>query len=215
MGIKLKRQKRAISKTLVAVIVVIVVIVAAIGGYYAYVSSQHPTVPSTTSTTSTITSTTTTASLNTSNPQALMSLVGLTSPPSTPVTITVWNSYSTSENQAFNQSLSAFEKAFPWIHVQVTYGVGVGTSQFETAAKAGQAPIVYRDTSDSGGALFAAGLVLNLSQYLPPSITSLYVPAAINDWMLNNSLYGLPDNINYIVMFYNKQFVPYPPNTTT
>jgi arabinogalactan oligomer/maltooligosaccharide transport system substrate-binding protein len=216
LGIKLKRQKRAISKTLVAVIVVIVVIVAAIGGYYAYVSSRHPTVPSTTSTTSTITSTTTTTvSLNTSNPQVLMSLVGLTSPPSTPVTITVWDSYSTSENQAFNQSLAAFEKAFPWIHVQVTYGVGVGTSQFETAAKAGQAPIVYRDTSDAGGALFAAGLVLNLSQYLPPSIISLYVPAAINDWMLNNSLYGLPDNINYIVMFYNKQFVPYPPNTTT
>ncbi|WP_338604531.1 extracellular solute-binding protein [Sulfolobus tengchongensis] len=173
-------------------------------------------VSSTTSSSVSTTSSSTTSSinLNTTNPQALMSLVGLTSPPSTPVTITVWNSYSASENQAFNETLSQFEQEFPWIHVQVTYGVGVGVSQFETAAKAGQAPIVYRDSSDSGGALFAAGLVLNLSQYLPPSITSLYVPTAIKDWELNGSLYGLPDNVNYIVMFYNKQFVPYPPNTT-
>jgi len=221
LGDCLKKYKRAISKTIVAIIVVIVIIVAAVGGYYAYMSSQHHVTPTTTtptmtSTSSTMTTTTTTspAILNTSNPQVLMKLVGLTSPPSTPVTITVWNSYSTSENQAFNETLAAFEQAFPWIHVEVTYGVGVGTSQFETAAEAGKAPIVYRDTSDSGGALFAAGLVLNLSQYLPQSITSLYLPTAIDDWTLNGSLYGLPDNINYIVMFYNKKFVPYPPNTT-
>ncbi|QGA54182.1 extracellular solute-binding protein [Sulfolobus sp. E5-1-F] len=207
---------KAISKTLVAVIIVVVIIIA-IGGIYAYLSSQHPstTMTTTSSTFTSMTSTTTTSNiLNTSNPQSLMQLVGLSTAPSTPVTITVWNSYSASENQAFNETLAQFEQAFPWIHVQVTYGVGVGTSQFETAAKAGQAPIIYRDTSDSGGALFAAGLVLNLSQYLPQSITSLYVPTAIKDWELNGSLYGLPDNVNYIVMFYNKKFVPYPPNTT-
>jgi len=143
-----------------------------------------------------------------------MSLVGLSSPPSTPVKITVWNSYSTSENVFFNKTIAQFEQTFPWIQPSVTYGVGVGTSQFETAAKAGQAPIVYRDSSDSGGALFAAGLILNLSSYLPSSVFSQYLPIAIKDWTLNNSVYGLPDNVNYIVMFYNKHFVPTPPNTT-
>lgn len=216
-----RARNKGISKTIVAIIIVIIIIIA-IGGIYAYLTtSKHPTTsttstPSSSMSTSSSSTTTTSApmSLNTSNPQVLMSLVGLSSPPSTPVTITVWDSYSTSENQAFNQTLAQFEQEFPWIHVQVTYGVGVGTSQFETAAKAGQAPIVYRDTSDSGGALFAAGLVLNLSQYLPPSISSLYVPTAIKDWTLNGSIYGLPDDVNYIVMFYNKKFVPYPPNTT-
>ncbi|MCY0860667.1 MAG: extracellular solute-binding protein [Sulfolobaceae archaeon] len=209
------KRERALSKTIVAVIAVIIIVIVAVGGYYAYISTtHHPSMVTSTTYTTTSTTTTTTSILNTSNPQALMQLVGLTSPPSTNVTITVWNSYSTSENQAFNETLAQFEKEFPWIHVEVTYGVGVGTSQFETAAKAGKAPIVYRDTSDSGGALFAAGLVLNLSQYLPPSIVNLYLPTAIQDWELNGSLYGLPDNINYIVMFYNKHYVPYPPNTT-
>ena len=211
----LRRNKKlkGISGTVIAIIVVIIIIIAAIGIYFA-MTSHHPSAP-TTSTTSTSTTTTMfTTPPNTSNPQVLMQLVGLSSPPSTPVTITVWDSYSSSENQAFNQTLAQFEQEFPWIHVEVTYGVGVGTSQFETAAKAHQAPIVYRDTSDSGGALFAAGLVLNLSQYLPPSVFKLYLPTAIQDWTLNGSVYGLPDNINYIVMFYNKHFVPYPPNTT-
>jgi|GEM_PF-364022 len=214
---KIKKENKAISKTIIAVIIVVIIVIA-IGGIYGYlVLRNHPTTTTYSSsfTSSSLTTTTSGISnLNTSNPQVLMSLVGLSSPPSTPVTITVWDSYSVSENQAFNQTLAQFEQEFPWIHVQVTYGVGVGTSQFETAAKAGQAPIVYRDTSDAGGALFAAGLVLNLSQYLPPSIASLYLPTAIKDWTLNGSLYGLPDNINYIVMFYNKHFVPYPPNTT-
>lgn len=212
--IKLKNSKylKGISKIILALVIVIIIIVAAVGAYF-YMSSQHH--PSTISTSTISSSTTTTSvSLNTSNPQALMQLVGLSSAPSSPVTITVWNSYSTYENQAFNKTLAQFKQEFPWIHVEVTYGVGVGTSQFETAAKAGQAPIVYRDSSDSGGALFAAGLVLNLSQYLPSGITSLYEPVAVKDWELNGSLYGLPDDINYIVMFYNKKFVTYAPNTT-
>ena len=233
---------KGLATWVIALIVIVVIVVAAVGIYYGITLTHHPTVTTTTTSTSstttttsvtpttTVTSTTTTTTtvtttstttvtttttsiLNTSNPQVLMQLVGLTSPPSTPVTITVWNSYSTSENQSFSQTLAQFEQEFPWIQVKVS-SAGIGTSQFETAAKAGQAPIVYRDSSDSGGALFAAGLVLNLSQYLPPSVFKLYLPIAINDWTLNGSVYGLPDNINYIVMFYNKHFVPYPPNTT-
>ncbi|NON62873.1 sugar ABC transporter substrate-binding protein, partial [Acidianus sp. DSM 29099] len=186
--------------------------VAVVGGVLV-LTSHHSTTPSSVSTTLPTTSTMP-SNITPGSPQYYMNLVGLTSAPSTPVTITVWDSYSTSENQAFNDTLSSFEQEFPWIHVSVTYGVGIGTSEFETAAKAGTAPIVYRDSSNSGGALFAAGLILNLSQYLPSSYFDQYLPISIKDWTLNNGIYGLPDNINYIVMFYNKQFVPEPPNNT-
>jgi Maltose-binding periplasmic proteins/domains len=130
------------------------------------------------------------------------------------VTITVANSYSTSENAAFNASLAAFEQEYPWIHVKVQYGASVGASDYLKAAQAGNAPIVIRVTSDAGGALFAAGILVNLSQYLPPSYFSQFNPTAVEDWTLNGAVYGLPDNINYIVMFYNKKFITAPPNTT-
>jgi arabinogalactan oligomer/maltooligosaccharide transport system substrate-binding protein len=130
------------------------------------------------------------------------------------VTITVADSYSTSENAAFNASLAAFEQEYPWIHVEVQYGASAFAGNYLQEAQAGQAPIVIRVTSDSGGALFAAGVLVNLSQYLPPSYFSQFNPTAIEDWTLNGSVYGLPDNINYIVMFYNKKFITAPPNTT-
>jgi len=130
------------------------------------------------------------------------------------VTITVADSYSTSENAAFNASLAAFEQEYPWIHVEVQYGASVGTSDIIKEAQARNAPIIIRDSSDSAGALFAAGILVNLSQYLPPSYFSQFNPTAVEDWTLNGAVYGLPDNINYIVMFYNKEFVTAPPNTT-
>ncbi|WP_188604037.1 extracellular solute-binding protein [Vulcanisaeta souniana] len=134
------------------------------------------------------------------------------------VTITVWDTYSVSEDEAFNASLASFEQLYPCIHVEVTYGVGIATSNFISAAKAGQAPIVYRDSSDDAGKLFAAGLLLNLSEYLPPSVFDQYLPTAAQNFYLStpsaHGYYGLPDNINYIVMFYNKQYMSSPPNTT-
>ncbi len=131
-----------------------------------------------------------------------------------PVTITVWDTYSPSENEAFNASLAQFKAEYPCINVEVTTGVQVSTGNFEAAAKAGKAPIIYRDTSNDAGALFAGGLLLNLSKYIPASLLAEYNPIAIRNFELNGSLYGLPDNINYIVMFYNKKYIPNPPNTT-
>jgi arabinogalactan oligomer/maltooligosaccharide transport system substrate-binding protein len=203
-----KNSKLALSKITAAVIVVIIII-AAVAVFYLLIKPPSSVTPTTTPTKPSVS-----GPLNITNATDLMKLVGLNSTPSSPVTITVWDSYSTSEDQAFNQTLAQFEKEFPWIHVDVTYGVGVGCSQFEEAAKGHDAPIVYRDTSNSGGALFCAGLLLNLSEYLPPQVFSLYLNCSISDWSIGKAVYGLPDDINYIVMFYNKQYVPYAPNTT-
>ncbi|BDC18681.1 extracellular solute-binding protein [Acidianus sp. HS-5] len=203
-----KNSKLALSRV-TAIIVVVIIIVAAIAVFYVLVKP-----PSSVTTTTSTKPPTITTPLNITNATDLMKIVGLTSAPSKSVTITVWNSYSTSENEAFNKTLIAFEREFPWIHVDVTYGVGVGCSNFETAAKAHDAPIVYRDTSNSGGALFCAGLLLNLSDYLPPQVFSLYLNCSISDWSIGKAVYGLPDDINYILMFYNKQYIPYAPNTT-
>ncbi|WP_069806771.1 extracellular solute-binding protein [Vulcanisaeta thermophila] len=199
-----------ISKGLLAGIIVIVVVIA-VGAYFAvtYHPSPKPAAPP--GFVIPISEFTTQNVYNPSWAKTFCSKVGN-------VTITVWNTYSVSENEAFNASLASFEQLYPCIRVEVTYGVGIATSNFISAAKAGQAPIVYRDTSDDAGKLFAAGLLLNLSQYLPPSVFQEYLPVAARNFYLNTTsahgYYGLPDNINYIVMFYNKQFITSPPNTT-
>ncbi len=182
---KLGLSKGVIIGIVVAVIVIIAAVVAVV---YLYKPSTPPTTTSQNVTTTTpppqnSTSTQVTAPgftipmsyftpqnvYNSSFAQMFCSKVGN-------VTITVWNTYSVSENQAFNASLASFEQLYPCIHVEVTYGVGIATSNFISAAKAGQAPIVYRDSSDDAGKLFAAGLLLNLSEYLLPSVFEQYLP---------------------------------------
>jgi hypothetical protein len=57
------------------------------------------------------------------------------------VTITVWNTYSPSENQAFNASLASFEQMYPCIHVEVTYGVGLQRAISYRQQRLGRRPL--------------------------------------------------------------------------
>ena len=132
-------------------------------------------------------------------------------------TITIWDSSAAGgESTAFNTSLSLFEKAHSNVTVSVTYGVGVGSTKFVTAATAGTAPNVYRDSSDNGGSLYSGGLLVNLSQYLPTTVFDNYTAGTISDWTLNGAVYGLPVNTNGIAMYYNKALMPNgkPPSNT-
>lgn len=214
---------RGLGKTTAIAIVVVIVLIIAVAAYFATRTPSAPPTATTSPTTSsaptqtTTTSTsTTTATQTTTSLAPPFSLSSLLNPnfvcnqllQGQTVTISVWDTYGPPEDAGFNATLAAFQSAYPCIKVQVTRGVGIATANFISAAKAGQAPNVYRDTSDDAGKLFAAGLILNLSQYINPAdIEASYIPISVNNFMLGTSIYGLPDNVNYIVMYYNKKYI--------
>ena len=132
-----------------------------------------------------------------------------TTPPASKVTITVWGSGSAGgEAQAFNASLASFEAQYPNITIKDSPAINVASTTFPTAAHAHNAPDVYRDTSDNGGALDAAGLLLNLTPYLNSSYINSFTAGTITDWKLNGALYGIPVNTNGIALYYDKALVP-------
>ena len=132
-----------------------------------------------------------------------------TTTPASKVTITVWGSGSAGgEAQAFNASLASFEALYPNITIKDSPAINVASTTFPTAAHAHNAPDVYRDTSDNGGALYAAGLLLNLTPYLNSSYINSFTAGTITDWKLNGALYGIPVNTNGIALYYNKALVP-------
>lgn len=140
-----------------------------------------------------------------------------TTPPASKVIITVWDtSASGGESTAFNTSLALFEAAHKNVTVDITYGVSVGSTNFVTDATSGTAPNVYRDSSDNGGSLYAGGLLVNLSKYLPSTVFTSYTSGTISDFTLNGAVYGLPVNTNGIAMYYNKALLPngQPPTNT-
>ncbi|EQD70663.1 extracellular solute-binding protein family 1, partial [mine drainage metagenome] len=135
--------------------------------------------------------------------------------PSTNVTITVWGSGSAGgEAVAFNTSLAQFEAVYPNVTVQDSPAINVASTTFLTAAHAGTAPDVYRDTSDNGGAAYVAGAVLNLSKYLNTTYIDSFTTGTIADWTYNGAIYGIPINTNGIGLYYNKALVPTPPINT-
>ncbi len=130
------------------------------------------------------------------------------------VTITVWGSGSAGgEATAFNQSLAAFEAAYTNVTVQDSPGVPTASANYLTAANAGTAPDVYRDSSDNAGAAYVAGAVLNLSPYLNTTYINSFTTGTIADWTYQGALYGLPVNTNGIGLYYNKALVPNAPTT--
>ncbi len=130
------------------------------------------------------------------------------------VTITVWGSGSPGgETVVFNQTLAYFEQVYPNVTVQDSPAVGVASTTYVSAAHAGKAPDVYRDSSDNAGVLYASGAVLALNQYLNQSYINSFSKGTVTAWSSNGSLYGIPVNTNGVGLYYNSKFVNKAPKT--
>jgi arabinogalactan oligomer / maltooligosaccharide transport system substrate-binding protein len=189
--------RRGISGAVTAIIVVILVAAVGVGAYYVGTSTAPS--PATTTTTTTTTASTVIQ---------------------TPVTITVWETYAPSSSKssefgAFNASLTAFKLAYPWITVNVqTHAFGSEQSDFTTASLANQAPDVIRVSNDWTGAFVAEGFLTPINSFVNSTFLSNYFNASIADYSYGGHLWGLPENVNGLGLYYNKALVPTPPTTT-
>jgi arabinogalactan oligomer/maltooligosaccharide transport system substrate-binding protein len=191
--------RSGISTAVTAIIIVILVLAVGAGVYY-YTSS-------------------TATGQTTTNTQTVVSTV---TPPhtQTPVTITVWETYAPSSSKnsefgAFNESLTAFKAAYPWITVNVqTHPFGSEQSDFTTASLANQAPDVIRVSNDWTGAFVAEGFLSPVDQFANSTFLGNYFPASIADYQFRGHTWGLPENINGLALYYNKNLVKTLPTTT-
>ncbi|SIM79925.1 extracellular solute-binding protein [Cuniculiplasma divulgatum] len=130
------------------------------------------------------------------------------------VTITVWGSGSPGgEEEVFNSTLAYFEQVYPNVTVDDSPAVGIASTTYTSAAHAGKAPDIYRDSSDNAGVLYAEGTVLALNKYLNSTYIKSFSPGTITAWSANNSLYGIPVNTNGVGLYYNSKFVKTAPKT--
>ena len=130
------------------------------------------------------------------------------------VTITVWGSGSPGgEADVFNSTLAYFEQVYPNVTVDDSPAVGIASTTYTSAAHAGTAPDIYRDSSDNAGVLYAEGTVLALNKYLNSTYINSFSPGTITAWSANNSLYGIPVNTNGVGLYYNSALVKTAPKT--
>lgn len=131
------------------------------------------------------------------------------------LTLTVWGSGSAGgESNTFNASLAQFEKMYPNVTISDSPAINVASTTFLSAAKAGTAPDVYRDTSDNAAVLFDTGLVLNLTPILNSTYVNSFTKGTIADWTTNGALFGVPVNTNGIGLYMNLSLLPKSANGT-
>ncbi|HYB78525.1 MAG TPA: extracellular solute-binding protein [Thermoplasmata archaeon] len=128
--------------------------------------------------------------------------------------ITVWQDFSSTEFPAFSRAVAQYESENPGQTVSWVNETTPSPSNYVAAALACQAPDILIGTSDFAGGLYFDGFLANLSEYLPSSAFSPFVPTALSDVTQSGAIYGFPLNVNGVAMIYNKLLVPTPPSTT-
>lgn len=227
------KNRRAVSAVWIAVAIVIIVVIVA-GAFVATYKPAGTTTTSIATTTATSIGTMTATSVLTSTATSVMTstatsiatattvltstAVSTVSAPQTPVTLTVWVTYSpgSTEYTAFNDTIAGFETTYPYIHLNIEdHSASSAESDFVTASLANQAPDVLRAASDWTGSLVEAGFLTPLTAFVNSTYLSQFFPAALQDYTYEGHLYGLPENINGLALVYNKAMLPNGPPTTT
>lgn len=139
-----------------------------------------------------------------------ITVVAASASASSTVTLQFWNTYNPvgkpSEVKTMQGILNKFEKANPGIKVvsvQVPYGNLL--AKFIAAAAAGDPPALLRSDIAWVPTLAADGILLNMShQKWAQPILKEALPGPLSTNWYENAYYGIPDDTNTQVLFYNK-----------
>lgn len=140
-----------------------------------------------------------------------------TEPPTEPPltgTVTLWHAWKESEILSLNDVIAAFQALYPEVTVDVLYTPFDDLrGRYETAAAVGEGPSVLIGAADWGPAFYDAGLVADLTPYLPADLLATINPAALGAVQYKGALIGLPQTIKGVLMFRNISIIPEAPAT--
>ena len=133
---------------------------------------------------------------------------------SSKVDITVSEVFSPTEFKAFMSVRNTFMSEHPNVTISWINETEISTSTYIPYAIEHKAPNVYIGSSGSTGILAQDGFLLNLGTYLNKTYLNSFLPVALSQTTYNNTVYGLPTDINGEALIYNTSLVPHPPQTT-
>lgn len=120
--------------------------------------------------------------------------------------VQLWHTYNPTESAVFNRIVERFEEANPDIVVQVSAIPWEGHKEkVRTALTVGNPPDICRIAPDFIPELVENKVVANLDLLGAGEIRDQYPPPALLTNMVDGVLYGLPDQVNGVCLFYNRE----------
>jgi ABC-type glycerol-3-phosphate transport system substrate-binding protein len=122
------------------------------------------------------------------------------------VTITVWETYNNEERAVFLSLVEEFEKANPGITIDpVNIPFDGLEPKILTALATDTAPDIVRVDVGFLPKLAMRGAVHSLDEYAEEKETRELRPVTLASCMIDGSLYGMPDQVNGLCLFYHRE----------
>ncbi|MEZ4531799.1 MAG: maltose ABC transporter substrate-binding protein [Thermomicrobiales bacterium] len=131
--------------------------------------------------------------------------------------LTLWHGWTGSEADALNKEIiPAWQAANPGITINVlAVPFDQLKNKYQTEVATGGGPDLLIGPADWTGELASADLIKPLNGLVPEETLSQYVPSAVQALTFDGQLYGLPESIETVALFYNTDLVPTAPANST
>ena len=132
-----------------------------------------------------------------------------------PVEIVFWEQEEPNNDPIYDRLFAEFTEKNPEITVtRVHYNTDDLRSQFQTTALAGEGPDLVFGPDDNLGVFNAMGLIQPLDNIVSADVLNMLDKKSVDGCRISGKLMGFPDRQgNNIMLVYNKDIVPTPPET--
>jgi arabinogalactan oligomer/maltooligosaccharide transport system substrate-binding protein len=130
--------------------------------------------------------------------------------------LTLWHGWTGAEADALNNLvLPAWQAANPDVTIDVlAVPFDQLKNKYQTETATGGGPDLLIGPADWTGELASADLIRSLDGLVSEETLGQYVPSAVEALTIDGQLYGLPESIETVALYYNTDLVPTPPSST-
>ena len=129
--------------------------------------------------------------------------------------LTFWHGLGTEAKLLNEQIVPAFTKEYPNVKLNVLQvPFNELQNKYNTEASSGGGPDVLLGPSDWIGAYVEADVIKAVDDLAGDDFKDGYNSTAIEGVTFDDKIYGVPQNINGVALFYNKNLIPTPPAST-
>jgi arabinogalactan oligomer/maltooligosaccharide transport system substrate-binding protein len=130
--------------------------------------------------------------------------------------LTLWHGWTGAEADTLNdQIIPVWQEANPGVTIDVlAVPFDQLKNKYQTEVATGGGPDLLIGPADWTGELASADLIRSLDGLVSEEALGQYVPSAVEALTYDGQLYGLPESIETVALYYNTDLVPTPPTST-
>ena len=130
--------------------------------------------------------------------------------------LTLWHGWTGAEADTLNdQIIPAWQEANPGVTIEVlAVPFDQLKNKYQTEVATGGGPDLLIGPADWTGELASADLIKSLDGLVSEEALGQYVPSAVDALTFDEQLFGLPESIETVALYYNTDLVPTPPAST-